>query len=67
MSQSAAIGWAGLSVLLIDTSAKDLTSINGAFGITSAEWSVVCFASGVLALGVGALLGIIFTKRDPTK
>ncbi len=67
MSQTATLGWAGLSLLLLDTSAKDLTSIDGAFGMTSAEWSVVCFVGGVLSLGAGAIAGVVFTRKDNPK
>ncbi len=64
MNQTAALGWASVSALLIDTASRDLSGIDGAFGVTAAEWSVVCFVSGVATAAIGAV-SILFLKKDP--
>jgi hypothetical protein len=51
--------------LLVDTASRDLRGIDGAFGVTAAEWSVVCFVSGVATAAIGAAVSILFLKKDP--
>jgi hypothetical protein len=65
MNQTAVLGWASVSALLVDTASRDLKGIDGAFGVTAAEWSVVCFVSGVATAAIGAAVSILFRKKDP--
>lgn len=51
-----ALGFAGISALLIATASRDLSAINGAFGFSSAEWTVACYAMGVVLAVLGAFL-----------
>jgi len=52
------IGWAGISGALLEMATRDLSAINGAFGLTSAEWAVTAFSCSILAAIVGTLLAI---------
>ena len=49
------VGWAGISGVLFETATRDLSAINGAFGLTSAEWTVIAFVFAVLAAIAGTL------------
>lgn len=44
----APLGFAGIAGLLIEIASRDLSSLDGAFGLTGSEWSVVCMIGGVL-------------------
>lgn len=56
-------GWAGISGALLETArTANLSVINGAFGLSTAEWTIVCFVSGILV----ALVGMLMTTRSST-
>lgn len=48
------VGWTAISAVLLETASRDLAAINGAFSLTSAEWSVICFAAGIAVGAVAA-------------
>lgn len=54
----AGLGVVGIVVtLLFSTASGDLSSIDGAFGLSSADWRVVCFASAcILVIASAAIL-----------
>ncbi len=54
----APLSWAAISALLVPTASRDLSGIDGAFGLSAAEWTVVCFAGGVLCMAVGAVAAL---------
>ena len=49
-------GWSAVSALLLETASRDLTGIGGAFWLSSTEWTVLCFVSGILAAVIAALV-----------
>ena len=63
MTKAVSLGWLGIVALLIETSSRDLSAIDGAFGVTKAEWTIVCFSSGIVMAAVGAAI-VFFTKKD---
>ena len=59
MMNKNAIGFAGISAMLLATASRDLSGIDGAFGVSTSEWTVVCYVTGVIL----AIVGVIFARR----
>ncbi len=51
----APVGWAALSVFLFEAASRDLAGINGAFGLTTGEWAIICFSTGIVFAVLAAL------------
>lgn len=51
----AGLSVAGLAATLFSTAASDLSSLDGAFGLSSAEWRVTCFAVACILIISAAL------------
>jgi len=49
--------WAALATALLATATLDLSAVNGAFGLSAAEWTVVCFVAGITFGVVSAVTG----------
>lgn len=58
-----AIGFASISAMLLATASRDLSGIDGAFGLSAAEWTVVCYVTGVVL----AIVGSVFVKDQSAK
>lgn len=48
------VGWAAVSAILLETASRDLTSIGGAFSLSSGEWTVICFIGGIIFAAVAS-------------
>lgn len=59
---SSPLGWWAVSALLVETASRDLSGIDGSFGLTSGEWSVACFVAGVITAAIGA--AVAFFMKD---
>jgi hypothetical protein len=48
---------AAVAGLLIETASRDLSTVAGAFGLSSAEWSILAFSAGICVALIAAWLG----------
>ena len=55
--------WTGVSLLLIEASSRDLSGIDGAFGLRAPEWTVTCFTSGLVLALVGCMWAAFTSER----
>lgn len=55
-----AVGLAGISAMLLATASRDLSGIDGAFGLSAAEWTIVCYVAGAAL----AVIGAVFARGD---
>lgn len=57
------LGVTGLVATLFSVSATDLAALDGAFGLSSAEWRVICFTTACVLI-IAVALFVHFRKTD---
>ena len=53
-----------LAALLVETASRELSGLEGAFVLSAAEWTIICFGAGIVVSIAGAIVATLKGEPD---